>query len=157
MDKDDVVRKQLLALLGGGNAHIGFDRVVTEFPLERINSRLPNIPYSAWELLEHLRIAQWDILEFIRNPDHVSPKWPEGYWPENEGPSDDSTWTKSVEQFQEDLLEMQSLVANPDTDLFEKIPHGKGQNILREALLLADHNAYHVGQLVLLRKIMGAW
>jgi hypothetical protein len=108
-------------------------------------------------VLEHLRIAQSDILEFSRNPKHESPKWPEGYWPASKGPEDEKAWDKSVRAFKKDLKEMCELVQDEKTDLFAKIPHGDGQTILREALLTADHNAYHVGELVLVRRLLGAW
>ena len=108
-------------------------------------------------ILEHLRIAQWDILEFSRDSKHVSPKWPEGYWPKSATPANAAAWTKSVNQFRSDLKEMQELIRNPRTDLFAKIPWGDGQTILREALVLADHNAYHVAQLVDVRRLLSAW
>jgi len=108
-------------------------------------------------LLEHLRLAQWDILEFSRNARHVSPEWPKGYWPETEAPPSDAAWNKSIQQFRRDLKAMQLLVADPKTDLFAGIPWGDGQTILREALLVADHNAYHTAQLVDLRRLLGAW
>jgi hypothetical protein len=115
------------------------------------------LPHSAWMLLEHLRIAQWDILEFSRNPKHVSPKWPEGYWPKNEAPPNATAWNKSVQQFAKDLKAMRDLVKNPKTDVYARIPWGDGQTVLREALLLADHNAYHVAQLIDVRRLLGAW
>src|SRR5262249_31684186 len=99
----------------------------------------------------------WDILEFSRSPKHVSPAWPEGYWPKTEKPPSDEAWKKSIAAVKKDAAEMQKLVENPKTDLYAKIPHGTGQNVLREALLVADHNAYHIGQLVLLRRLLGAW
>jgi hypothetical protein len=108
-------------------------------------------------LLDHLRLAQWDILEFSRNSKHKSPKWPEGYWPKTVGPPSAPAWNRSVQQFRKDLKAMQDLVANPKTDLYARIPWGDGQTILREALLLADHNAYHLGQLVDVRRLLGAW
>jgi uncharacterized damage-inducible protein DinB len=114
-------------------------------------------PYSAWQLLEHMRIAQRDILEFSRNPKHVSPEWPEGYWPTKEAPPTKAAWSNSVRAFRSDLRAMQKLVANPASDLFARIPHGDGQTLLREALLVADHNSYHLGQLVMLRRLLGAW
>ena len=108
-------------------------------------------------LLEHLRLAQWDILEFSRNPKHVSPPWPAGYWPKGAAPPNSAAWNKSIQQFRRDLKAMQALVANPKTDLFARIPWGEGQTILREALLVADHNAYHVAQLVDVRRLLEAW
>ncbi len=110
-----------------------------------------------WMVLEHLRLTQWDILEFSRNPKYRSPKWPEGYWPKTEAPPDASAWNKSIQQFRKDLKAMQDLVANPKTDLYARIPWGDGQTLLREALLLADHNAYHLGQLIDVRRLLGAW
>ena len=108
-------------------------------------------------LLDHLRLAQWDILEFSRTSKHASPEWPKGYWPKAEAPPNPAVWNKSVQQFRKDLKSMQALIANPKTDLYARIPWGDGQTILREALLLADHNAYHLGQLVIVRRALGAW
>ena len=158
---DAALRQHLVALLDGGNAHATFDAALADFP-SALRGLKPEMgeqaaPYSPWQLLEHMRIAQWDILEFSRNARHISPEWPEGYWPRSLKPPDPRTWNKSVESFRADLQAMKDLVANPNTDLFARIPHGSGQTILREALLVADHNAYHVGQLVLLRKLLGAW
>ena len=150
-------RQHLVELLTGGHAHASFEDAIKEFP-EKLRAEKPtNFPHSAWMILEHLRIAQWDILEFSRNQKHESPKWPEGYWPKAEAPPTESVWTKSVEQFQTDLKAMKDLVKNPKTDLFAKIPWGDGQTILREALLVADHNAYHIAQLVDVRRLWGAW
>jgi len=108
-------------------------------------------------LLEHLRIAQWDILDFSRNPNYESRKWPDDYWPATPAPTSDAAWNESIEAFRADLKAMCDLVEDKSTDLFANIPHGDGQTILREALLVADHNAYHVGQLVLVRRLLGAW
>jgi hypothetical protein len=141
----------------GGQAHLTFDEVIKDFP-EKLRGTKPNgAPHTAWQLLEHIRIAQWDILEFSRNPKHVSPAWPAGYWPQTEAPPSDAAWKKSIASIKNDLVAMEQLVGNPKTDLYAKIPHGTGQNILREALLIADHNAYHIGQLLLLRRLLGAW
>lgn len=155
MKPDQSLRDHLLYLLRGGGAHLHFEKAVENFPIDRRGVKPAGAPYSAWQLLEHLRIAQWDILEFSRNANHVSPKWPDEYWPSNAAPPNEGAWDQSLEQFGNDLKEMQELVADPATDLFAKIPHGNGQTILREALLVADHNAYHLGQLVLLRKLLG--
>jgi len=153
----DPIREQVLALLNGRNAHVSFDKVVKDFPAELRGMKPDRAPHTAWQLVEHLRIAQWDILEFSRSSKHVSPEWPGGYWPETEKPPNDDAWKKSVVGFEKDLKAMQKLVEDPKTDLFARIPHGTGQNIFREALLVADHNAYHLGQLVLLRRLLGAW
>ena len=157
MATDTAVREHLIWLLEGGHAHTKFDEVVANFPKERVGVRPQGVPYSAWELLEHMRLAQWDILEFSRDPDHKSPKFPDGYWPAKPEPPDEKAWERSVNGFWQDLNSMCALVADDATDLYARIPHGEGQTILREALLTADHNAYHLGQLVLLRRLLGAW
>src|SRR6266852_6045689 len=127
------------------------------FPEAKRGAIVESLPHSGWQLLEHLRLAQWDILEFSRNSKHESPEWPKGYWPKTEAPPSAAAWNKSIQQFRKNLKSMQDLVANPKTDLLARIPWGDGQTILREALLVADHNAYHLGQLVLLRRALGAW
>jgi uncharacterized damage-inducible protein DinB len=152
----DPLREQLLALLRGGQAHLEVDAAVRDFPASLAGGRAGAIPYTPWRLLEHLRIAQEDILEFCRNPEHVSPEWPEGYWPPEDAPPDEGAWQASVEAFCRDLAAVPELVADPRTDLMARIPHGDGQTVLREALLVADHNAYHLGQLLALRKGLGA-
>ena len=151
------LRQHLIELLAGGQAHAKFDDVIKNFPPKLRGAKPANFPHSPWMLLEHLRLAQWDILEFSRNKKHVSPKWPEGYWPKTPAPPTAAAWTKSIQQFHRDLKAMQALVENPKTDLFVKIPWGDGQTILREALLVADHNAYHLGQLLDVRRLLGAW
>lgn len=154
MDKDKALREQLFYLLGGGGAHIDFDAAVKDFPVAAINRKIEHLPYTAWAIIEHMRIAQWDILEFSRNANHVSPKWPEGYWPAPDAAPDEAAWNKSIEDFRADLSEMKELVADPATDLFAPIAHGDGQTILREALLVADHNAYHLGVLMTMKRIL---
>ena len=147
-DNDRSLRDHLLSLLSGGNAHITFDDFVKDFPADKCGDRVDELPYTAWQVLEHMRIAQWDILEFTRDADHVSPKWPEGYWPPQNETGNADAWRGSVAKFQKNLKEMQDLIADPATDLFAKIPHGSGQTVLREALLVADHNSYHLGVLL---------
>jgi hypothetical protein len=154
---DKSLRKHLVSLLTGGGAHVGFDEAVRDMPFDLQSKRPKGADHSPWEVLEHLRIAQWDILEFSRDPKHVSPKFPEGYWPNSPTPPDESAWEKSADAIRADLKAMVKLVENESTDLFSKIPHGDGQTILREALVFADHNSYHLGQLVLLRRLLGAW
>jgi DinB superfamily len=156
-DHDQALRQHLLDLLGGGGAHAKFDDVIDDFPPKLRGAKPAGLPHSPWMLLEHLRIAQWDILEFSRNSKHASPKWPEGYWPKRESPPDELAWDESIEQFRGDLAAMQELIADEKTDLFARIPWGDGQTLLREALLVADHNAYHVAQLVDVRRLLGAW
>jgi hypothetical protein len=157
MDKDRVLRDHLLELLRGGSAHLDFEQALGGLPPQLRGARAAGLPHTVWQLLEHLRLAQWDILEFSRRADHVSPPWPEGYWPQSPSPPDDAAWDDSVETFRRELQEMQDLVAAPRTDLYAKIPWGTGQTILREALLVADHNAYHLGQIVSVRQALGAW
>jgi hypothetical protein len=154
---EKALRDHVLYLLNGGGAHARFDDAVKDMP-ENSRGLIPaGLEHSAWMLLEHLRLAQWDILEFSRNSKHASPEWPRGYWPGTQAPPTAAAWNKSVQQFRKDLKAMQDLVANPKTDLYARIPWGDGQTILREALLLADHNAYHLGQLVDVRRLLALW
>jgi hypothetical protein len=154
---DAILREQLVYLLKGGGAHVHFEDALDKLPANLRGAFVKGLPHTAWQLLEHSRIAQWDILEFSRNPKHVSPDFPGGYWPKTPVPPNDAAWDKSVSEFFKDLAAMVQFVKNPRTDLCKKIPHGDGQTVLREALLLADHNSYHLGQLVDLRRAMGAW
>jgi hypothetical protein len=157
MNPHQALREHLLELLRGGAAHLTFEAAIADLPVALRGAKAPGVPHTPWRLLEHLRITQWDILEFSRNPRHASPEFPEGYWPEGDAPPDNEAWERSVASFRADLQAMQALVADPKTDLFARIPHGEGQTILREALLVADHNAYHLGQLVVVRRALGAW
>lgn len=151
------LREHLLFLLQGGDAHLGLDAAIANLPVGLRGAKLSGVPHTPWRLLEHMRLAQWDILEFSRDPQHVSPAFPEGYWPSEDEPADADAWDRSVAQFRADLQAMCDLVADPATDLFAKIAHGTGQTVLREALLVADHNAYHLGQIVMLRRALGDW
>ena len=157
MSDDKALRHHVLYLLRSGGAHLGFEKVIAGLPAKLRGAKPKGLPYTPWRLLEHMRIAQWDILEFSRNPKHVSPEFADGYWPASDSPPNAAAWEASVKRFRSDLAAMQALVENPSTDLLARIPHGKGQTILREALLVADHNAYHLGQLVVLRRLLGAW
>lgn len=154
-DRD--LREQLVYLLRGGGAHVHFMDALEGFPAGKHGTFANALPHTGWQLLEHVRLAQWDIVDFSKNPKHVSPDFPGGYWPKTPAPANEKAWEDSVAAFQRDLQEMVHLVQDPRTDLFAKISHGQGQTILREALLLADHNAYHLGQLVDLRRALGAW
>jgi uncharacterized damage-inducible protein DinB len=156
-DPQAPVRAHVLDLLDGGHAHIRFADAVKDWPPALRGAKPPGQPFTPWRLLEHIRIAQWDILEFTRDPEHVSPEWPADYWPKDDAPPDAAAWDRSVAQVRRDLRAMARLVADPKTDLFARLPHGTGQTVLREALVLADHNAYHLGQLVLLRRLLGAY
>lgn len=160
MKQDEALREHIVNLLRAKTAHVSFDETIANLPARFRGVKPPGAPHTAWQLLEHLRIAQWDILEFSRNPAYVSPKFPSGYWPASEAPPDGAAWEKSVASFRSDLAAMEKLVKNPKTDLFARIQHPEAKaehTLLREALLAADHNAYHLGQLVLLRRLLGAW
>ncbi|MDR7452835.1 MAG: DinB family protein [Armatimonadota bacterium] len=156
-DTDRAVRRHLLWLLRGGNAHAPFERAVAGLPARLRGVRPGGLPYSPWMLVEHMRIAQWDMLAFSRNPQHVSPKWPDEYWPRSPEPPNASAWQKSIAAWRRDLRAMQRLVADPKTDLFARFPHGDGQTVFLEAFQIADHNAYHIGQLIVVRRLLGAW
>ena len=156
MDRDRALRDHLLYLLRGGGAHLSFEKAVADLPANLRGAMPKGLPHTPWRLLEHLRIAQWDIVEFCRNTDHVSPEFPDGYWPDGDAPPDAEAWERSVAAFQADLEAMQNLVTETE-DLFAPTLHGHAQTILREALLVADHNAYHLGQLVMIRRLLGAW
>jgi DinB superfamily len=152
---DKPLRDHVLFLLKGGGAHASFDDTLKDWPLEFAGIKVAKFPHTAWMLLEHIRLGQWDILEFSRNSKHVSPKWPEGYWPASAAPPSEEAWKASMAACEKDLRAMERLVADAKVDLFAKIPWGDGQTVLREALLMADHNAYHLGQLMMLRKSLG--
>jgi hypothetical protein len=156
-DLDNSLRRHLIELLKGGSAHARFEEAIARIPA-KLRGQVPvGLPHSPWMLLEHMRIAQRDIVEFSRNREHVSPDWPKGYWPRKEAPPSVAAWNTSIKKFRQDLKSMQALVANPKTDLHARIPWGDGQTVLREALLVADHNAYHLAQLVDVRRLLGAW
>ena len=156
-DNDSALRQQLIDLIRGGNAHVDYKKALEDFPAELRGKRPKGAPHSPWELLEHLRIAQWDILEYSRNTEHKSPEWPKGYWPEKPEPPDPKAWDRTVHGFCQDLQAMCALISDESLDLFAPLSTGSGHTLLREALLVADHNAYHLGQLVLLRRTLGAW
>jgi DinB superfamily len=157
MSEDKALREHLLDLLRGGGAHLNFEQAFAGLPAKLRGARPRGLPFTAWRLLEHMRIAQWDILEFSRDSKHVSPESPEDYWPAGDRPPNAAAWEHSVNSFRADRKAMEKLVADPKTDLNARIPHGTGQTVLREALLVADHNAYHLGQVVMLRRLLGAW
>jgi hypothetical protein len=157
MKNDKELREHLVYLLQDGGAHANFDAAVKDMPPALRGQKPEGADHTPWELLEHLRITQWDILEFSRNAQHRSPDFPAGYWPKEAAPPSDKAWDKSMATFRAELKAMIDLINAPATDLFAKIPHGDGQTILREALLTGDHNSYHIGQLVLVRKLLGGW
>jgi hypothetical protein len=152
----DALRAQLVALLDGGQAHIRFDDVIADWPEELRGVKPPGAAHTPWQVLEHIRIAQRDILEFSRNPHHHSPKWPDGYWPKSDAPDSPEQWDRTAAQIRLDLDAMKALVEDPDSDLFQPFAWGEGQALLREALLAADHNAYHLGEMMTLRRLLSA-
>ena len=155
MAQDESLRKHLVELLRAGHAHVPFEAAVKDWKRQLRGVKAPNHAHSGWEILEHLRIAQWDIVGFSKSSTHISPEFPKGYWPDNETPPDDLSWKSSVDQFRKDQLAMETLVLDGEVNLHAAIPHGDGQTILREAMMLAQHNSYHIGQLLMLRKILG--
>ena len=157
MENQQALRDHLLELLGGGHAHLDFEKATNGLPAKLRGAKPPGLPFTPWRLIEHMRIAQWDILQFSINPHHVSPEFPDGYWPAGDAPLDSVSWDQSIAAFVTDLKAMRDLVSDPETDLLVPLPYGEGQTILREALLVADHNAYHLGQLVVVRRLLGAW
>ena len=157
MNADEVLRAQLLTLLQGRGAHMTFDEAVADFPPEHINTRPPGMPYTMWHLLEHLRIAQRDILDFVREPGYEEPRWPDDYWPPRDATADQTAWERTIAAFREDLAAVQALVSDPGNDLAAPLPYDRGYSLLREVLLVADHNAYHVGEFAILRQVLGAW
>ena len=157
MEDDQVLRKELKALLTGGNAHMPYDEAVAEFPEEAMNQKAPHVAYTPWHLLEHIRRTQNDILEFIRDPQYVSPEWPAGYWPATEENATPGAWEATIRGFHRDMADLVALVQDPATRLTAPIPHAPGYTIFREILLVGDHNAYHIGEFAILRQVMGTW
>jgi hypothetical protein len=157
MQNNKVIREHLLDLLIGEGAHVNFEGAVKDLAPELRGKRPEGGAHSPWEVLEHMRIAQWDILEYTRNPQHVSPEFPRGYWPDSQAPASEAAWGESADAFRKNLQEIAGLVADESADLLAAIPHADGKTILREVLLVADHNAYHLGEMVMLRRSLGAW
>lgn len=157
MSRQDSIRELLLEQMSGRNAHVDFYKSVEGLRLEELGQKPEGFDHSIWELVEHIRIAQHDILEFSRDPEYESPNWPEGYWPDKTSPADKKEWESSLETIERESKEMEELIKNPENDLLAPFPHGDGQTLFREAMLIVDHNAYHIGQIVQLRKALGAW
>jgi uncharacterized damage-inducible protein DinB len=157
MEHEATLRERLVELLRSTHAHAGLEAALEGLPAEQRGARPPGQPHTVWRLFEHLRIAQWDILEFSRDASHVSPQWPAGYWPAADAPASEAEWDEARERYERDLEAFCALLRDPASDLFKPFPWGSGQNLLREALVLADHQAYHVGQIVLLRQLLGSW
>jgi DinB superfamily len=157
MKKPDPLRAQLVKLLSSGEAHVDFDRAVKGIPSKLLGVRPKGLPYSLWQFLEHIRIAQRDILDFCRNPKYRAPKWPEDYWPASPAPPNARAWGRSVAAFRADRRAFARMITRPSLRLYTRIPHGNGQTYLREILLAADHNAFHLGEIVAVRRLLGAW
>lgn len=157
MSAESTLREQLLRQLRGEGAHMTFDVAVADFPEPAINERPPHVPYTPWHLIEHMRITQWDILEFIRNPDHITPPFPEGHWPVPNATASVEDWNASIATYREELHALQEMARDPDVDLFASLPHAPGYTIFRELLIIADHNAYHTGEFAILRQVMQTW
>ena len=157
MHNDAPIREQLARLLGWEDAHVGFDTAIADIAPDFRGSQPSGLPYSPWQLLEHLRLTQRDILEFCRNPNYQELEWPAAYWPSSPAPPSAAAWEQSVRQFQEDRQGLQQLAADLTVDLADRIPHGTGQTYLRELVLAADHSAYHIGELVVVRRLLGIW
>lgn len=152
-----ILVKNLVDLIEKGNAHISLDKALENVPFDVLGERPDNLPYSIWQIIEHIRIAQWDILEFSRDANHVSPEWPEGYWPKETAPQSQDAWQKCVEKIKTERSSFIELIENAGDDLFKPFEHGNGQSLLKEALVLADHNSYHCGEIIVIRRLLNAW
>ena len=157
MEQDQLLRDQLIKLMRSGQAFTSIDQILQGITPEAAGKKIPELPYTLWQVVEHLRIALYDILEFSRNPGYESPEWPAGYWPRETSPADQTALDKSIQAILDGLEEMVQLVQNPANNLFEPFAHGTGQNLLREAMLVAEHNAYHLGEIIILRRLTGNW
>lgn len=157
MEQDKAVRSHLVSLLKGGNAHMTVEEAIKDFPIEQINKIFPNGTYSSWCLLEHITQSQWDIIDFIKNPNYKERDWPKDYWPSKDEKATKKDWNNTISTFKKDSKTLQGIVTDPKIDLYAKIPHGTGQTILREVLLVADHNAYHIGEFAIMRQVMKTW
>ncbi|HEV8194969.1 MAG TPA: DinB family protein [Ktedonobacterales bacterium] len=156
-DASAPTREELIFLLTRGNAHMGFEEAVADFPEAAMNTPFPNGTYTPWHLLEHIRLTQWDILDFVRNPAYQERNWPDDYWPSTDKQATREDWFKTIRLFLADRQALKELVADPATDLNATIPHGSGQTVTREILVVADHNAYHTGEFAIMRQVMGTW
>lgn len=154
---DSDLRQRLVEALRGGNAFMTFDQAVADFPEAMINTRPTNVEYTFWHLLEHIRITQWDILDFSRNPGYQEIEWPRDYWPARDAQATVAEWQATVRQIEQDMREMIALVRDEATDLHTPFAWGQGQNLVREAILVSNHNAYHIGEFAILRQVMNAW
>ena len=158
MVQEQQLKKHLSTLVSGKGAHADFDTAVKGISSDHYGAEVKGLPYTLWQIVEHMRLSQNDILDYMRNPDYKERSWPEGYWPKEGKPPKKDSWDQSVKSIKKDLREVKTIIENPKTDLFAQVPHGeKGHTILREVLLIADHNAYHVGQIIVIRRLLGDW
>jgi DinB family protein len=155
--ENDLLISNLTDLLIKGNAHATLDDALKNIPYELLSKTAPGLPYNIWQLSQHIRIAQWDILEFSRNPKHKSPQWPQGYWPSEKIPPSQNAWEKCVNEIKNDRNSFIDLIKSPRESLYARIPSGDGQTLLREALVLADHNSYHTAEIIVLRRLLNDW
>ena len=157
MDQHHRVREQIVGLLQGGNAHLPFSEAVADFPPALINTRPPRVDYTFWHLVEHLRITQRDILTYLTDPEYTEPAWPRDYWPAADAEASADEWAASITAFEQDLAAIVAIVADEQNDLLMPVPSNPEHTLLREALIVADHNAYHIGELAILRQVCAAW
>jgi len=155
MENHDILIAELKKLLSGGNAHANFEDAVADMPFNLLGEKPYRLPYSIWQLVEHIRIAQWDMFQFSKDATYKSPKWPDEYWPKEAAPKNEVEWTNCLAQIKQDLTDFIALIESDD--IFTEISHGEGQNILREALQIADHNAYHIAEIVVIRRLLKVW
>jgi hypothetical protein len=155
MDSHEILIREIIKFLQDGGAHASLDDALSGLPAALRGKKPDNLPYSIWQLVEHIRIAQWDMLEFCKDANHKSLKWPEEYWPKETSPANDSAWENSITQINADLEEFIQLLNS--ANIYQKLPHGQGQSILREALQIGDHNAYHIAEIIMIRRLLGAW
>ncbi len=157
MSDEAKLRDEIAQLLRGQSTFRLFEHIVRDFPPAAMNQRPPNVPYTPWALLEHIRVAQWDILEYIRNPEYVAPHWPDEYWPPPDQQADEAMWQRSVAGFQADRSALEQILLDPSVDLTAPLPHAPEHTIIREIRLAAGHSAFHLGEFAILRQVMGTW
>lgn len=157
MFSDDIVRKSVESLLRKGNAHMTFEDAIKDYPIHAINVKMPGVGYTPWHLLEHMRRTQFDILDFTANPDYKELTWPDDYWPSSESKASQDDWTRTIFLFLKDREKLSKIALDPEINLYSVLPQGKGQNRLKELLVVADHNSYHLGEFAVMRTVMGTW
>ena len=155
--EQDTLVKNIVDLIEEGNAHVSLDDALKNIPFSLLGERPGKLPYSIWQLVEHVRIAQWDLLEFSRNAKYVSPKWPDDYWPKEAAPKSVEDWKQCVKQISVDRKSFIELIQDAGENLYKPFEHGSGQSLLKEAFVLADHNSYHTGEIIVIRKLLNAW